>query len=364
MRKLFSPFPLKKLVLKNRVVMPPVHIAGYNVEEGILTDKHWLHYTGIAKGGAGLIIMEATAVAPYGRLSYHQLALWDDSSQDAFQRLAAECHKYGAKVFIQLFHCGFLSSISDPEADRFSPSVYKTRYRGIEITGRPMRLEDIKDVCRAFAEASLRAQKYGFDGVELHFAHSYLISQFLSPLVNKRDDEYGGSRENRVRFPAELIKSVRELVEDDFIVGVRMGSNENTLRDSLYYARIFEQAGVDFVHVSAGFNNDLPPDLAYPADSKLSWIAYSAGMFKKELKIPVIAVNKITTPELAGYVIDNGFADLVSLARAQLVDPDWCHKAQNHQKINYCLGCKSGCKWFKDPSKCPAKFLNVRKQTG
>lgn len=304
--------------------------------------------------------MEATAVAPYGRLSDHQLSLWDDRSQDAFQRLIAECHKYGAKVFIQLFYCGCLSSIIDQNADRFAPSVYKSLYRGIEVIGRPMRLEDIKAVCRDFADASIRAKKYGFDGVELHFAHSYLLSQFLSPLVNKRDDEYGGSKEKRVRFPVEIIKSVRERLEDDFIVGVRMGSNENTLQDSLYYARTFEKAGADFIHISAGFNNDLPPDLAYPADSKLSWIAYSAGMFKKELKIPVIAVNKITTPELAGYVIDNGFADLVSLARAHLIDPDWCNKAQNHQKINYCLGCKSGCKWFKDPSKCPAKLLSGR----
>lgn len=356
MKTLFSEITIRYLKIKNRVVMPPMVCFGYAGEDGKVTQRNLDHYEALAKGGAGLIIVEATCVNKYGRLSPVQLGLWSDDQIEGFSRIAEVCHRYGAAVLVQIHHAGMLSQ-STP--DVFGPSAFRGKSQfGPEIAARAITEGEIYAVRDDFVAAALRAKKAGLDGVELHGAHGYLISQFFSPLLNKRTDAYGGSLLRRTRLATDVISGIRETAGENFIIGCRMGCNEPDLASSTAIARQIEKAGLDLLHVSAGADSIIKPEKEgipeVPEGFPCSRIVYSGTLIKKEVGIPVIVVNGIKTPQQAGYLIENGLADFAAIGKGQMVDPEWANKTREKREITPCLDCKN-CSLFRPGAVCPQK---------
>ncbi|HBE77797.1 MAG TPA: hypothetical protein DDW65_08425 [Firmicutes bacterium] len=244
-------------------------------------------------------------------------------------------------------------------ADIVAPSDYRETFhqRGKNIAARALTVAEIHTLQADFAAAAFRAQNAGLDGVELHGAHGYLISQFFSPLVNKRLDEYGGSIANRARFAVEIIASIRAQTGNDFIVGCRMGSNEPDLEGGIAIARELEKAGADLLHVSSGMDTPDAKELEISDDfsayaPNYNWIVYGGTQVKKNVQLPVIVVNNIKTPEQANYLIENKLTDFTAIGRGLLVDPEWANKAAENEAITACLGCKP-CTRFKSVESCP-----------
>ena len=359
MNTLFSEITIKKLKIKNRIVMPPMVTFDYLDENGLVTKEHVQYYEERAKGGIGLIIVEATCVSSNGRLADRQLRLWSDEYIEGVNQIAEACHKHNSKVLVQIHHAG-LKSIKSASNDIIAPSDYEgtSDLDKNLISARALTIDEIHDLQRDFIDASVRAKKAGFDGIELHGAHGYLISQFLSPIINKRDDLYGGSILNRVRFATEIITGIRKAVGDDFIIACRMGFNEPDLQTSIKVAKEFERAGLDLLHVSFGMISPLesdPTDLPQvPEDFNYNAIVYGGTEIRKNINIPVIVVNGIKTPEQASYLIENNLADFTAIGRGLLVDAEWANKVAQNEAIKPCLDCKI-CLWFKSGKSCPGK---------
>lgn len=351
MKKVFTPNFIRNLEIKNRIVLPPMVTFNFAGEKGLVSHDNVKHYEKIAKGGAGLIILEATCVNSKGKLSNNQLGIWDDKFIDGLSQIAKVCHENQTKVFIQLHHAGLRTpkSLSD---DIITSSDYNDgRYIAREMT-----IEELHGLQDDFIKAAIRAEKAGFHGVELHGAHSYLMTQFFSEKVNKRKDRYGGSLENRIRFASEILEGIRKAVSEDFVVGLRMGSNENSIEDSINIAKLFEEKGIDYLHISTGFDNT-PIDLEMPEDFPCNWIVYGGCKIKEEVSIPVIVVNSIRTKDQIEYLINNDIADFVALGRTQLADHNFVNHIMKEENIITCLNCKP-CKWFKDGRFCPKYSYN------
>ncbi|WIV12978.1 NADH:flavin oxidoreductase [Proteiniborus sp. MB09-C3] len=346
MSSLFTSQKIKNLEVKNRIVLPPMVCFTFASENGFVSEKNIKHYEAMAKGGSGLIIVEAACVNKSGRLSTDQLGIWSDDYIDGLRRLAQVCHEHGAKVTIQLHHAGLRTSKLINE-----DTITSSDYDNGKISARAMTKEEIHALEEDFINAAIRAEKAGFDGVELHGAHSYLMTQFFSTKVNKRTDEYGGSLDNRLRFTQEILEGIKQKVSDDFIVGIRMGSNENDLETSIDMAKKFEAMGMDYLHISTGFDNT-PIDQEIPEDFPCNWIVYGAAKIKEYVSIPVIAVNSIKTAEAANYLIDNNLVEFVAIGRAQLADHDFVNHIKENEPIITCLRCKP-CKWFTNGDNCP-----------
>ena len=341
MAAILDPITIRGLTIRNRVVMPPIVIfkAG---DDGMATDAHVSHYRLRAMGGVGLVIVEATCVLKEGRLSRNQLGLWSDEHIPGMARLAAVCREAGARVIVQIHHAG-LKTAGGVTEDPIAPSA--------QGDAREMTSTEIASVRRAFIDAAVRARKAGFDGVELHAAHGYLLDQFASPRANRRTDAYGGNLEGRTRLVREIIAGIREEVDGGrFVICCRMGCNEPAYEDGIEIARRLEEAGIDLLHVSAGMEGDGEPEV--PAGFDGNWILYGGTLVKRHVSVPVIVVNGIRTHEQASRLLD-GHADLVALCRGLLVDPDWPRKAETGEEIVTCLECKPRCRWFDDSSKCP-----------
>ncbi len=346
MSDLFTEYVLKGIKIKNRVVLPPmVSSFGSGKSGGFAGDGHVKHYEARAKGGTGLIIVEATCVKEDGRLAGSQLGLWCDGQIEGLRKISEACHNHGAVVLIQLHHAGLKVS---PEVS--VEPVSSSDYHENDLSARALTIEEIHGIREDFVNAAVRARKAGFDGIELHGAHGYLLSQFMSPLVNKREDEYGGSLENRARLAVEILKSVRGKTSSDFILGYRMGGNEPTLEDGIKIAEILEKSGADLLHVSTGMDSKNPP--AVPEGFDYNWIVYCGTEIKKHVNVPVIAVNGIKTPQRANALVSEGLADFAAIGKPLLVDPLWTDKAVNGGGILYCLGCKA-CFRFKSENLCP-----------
>jgi 2,4-dienoyl-CoA reductase-like NADH-dependent reductase (Old Yellow Enzyme family) len=201
-----------------------------------------------------------------------------------------------------------------------------------------------------FINAAERVKKAGFDGIELHGAHGYLLNQFSSPQVNKREDGYGGDISGRLRLAGEIITGIRQRLGSDFIICCRMGGNEPSLEDGVRIAMELERLGVDMLHVSAsGFSENKP---AVPEGFPYNWIVYCGVEIKRHVSVPVIAVNEIKTPERAAFLIENNLADFAAIGKDLLADPEWANKARESRSISSCLSCRP-CKWFTIPEKCP-----------
>ncbi|MEB3101636.1 NADPH dehydrogenase NamA [Ferviditalea candida] len=318
MAKLFTPFTLHRLNLKNRIVMAPMCMYSCMNEDGILTDFHYTHYTSRAAGQAGLIMLEASAVTPQGRISSRDLGIWSDGHIEGMNRLVEQIHSYDAKIGIQLAHAGRKSTLNSPI---IAPSAIP--YENMQIP-QEMSKNQIKETIEAFGAAARRVKRVGFDVIEIHAAHGYLINQFLSPLSNHRTDEYGGHADNRYRFLGEIIDAVRAIW--DGALFVRISANEyhpdgNQLEDYVYFATKMKQQGIHLIDCSSGglvaAEIDAYPGYQVPLSEKI----------KHGAQIATAAVGLITESVHAEEILKNERADLIFLARELLRDPYWPRRA-------------------------------------
>ncbi len=355
MLPLFSSFNLKGIPVKNRVIMPPMVCPGYAGADGYVTRRNLDHYRERAEGGAGIIVTEATAVTKIGRLSSYQLGIWSDDHIAGLSQIPLLVKSFGAVSLIQIHHAGLVA----PEAvtdEPMGPSANPKDPRSRSLT-----VEEIREIKGDFIAGAIRARKAGFDGVQIHGAHGYLISQFASTYYNQREDEYGGTLEGRMRLAVEVIKGIREACGDSFLISYRMGVNSPTLEDGIEIARYLETKPIDMLDVSHGGSLvSLPRP---PQGFDYNWICYSGTEVKKVVKIPLGVVNEIRTPKRANYLIENELADFVSLGRPLLADPHWVSKAQHHEEmIVSCLSCKPRCKWYIDSADCPALHIRMKER--
>ncbi|GGC86661.1 NADPH dehydrogenase [Thalassobacillus devorans] len=317
--KLFSPYRIKDVTLKNRIVMSPMCMYSSDTQDGKAAPFHFAHYESRAAGQAGLVMTEATAVVPEGRISYEDLGIWSDEHIAGLKQINEGIHRHGAASAIQLAHAGRKADLKDPIYGP-SPLPFNEQLQ----TPNEMSLEDIQNVITAFKNAARRADESGFDIIELHGAHGYLINEFLSPLTNKRSDNYGGSTENRYRFLREVITAVQEVWNGPLFV--RISGNEyheegNTMKDFLYYAGEMKKQGIDLIDVSSG---GVVPAPIHPFPGyQLSY----AEEIKRRTAIPTGAVGLITHGIQAEEIVQNERAELVFIGRALLRNPYWPRQA-------------------------------------
>ena len=342
---------LKNKIVKNALVIPPMVAFGLSKGDGFVTNENIEHYDKISKVGAGIVIVEATCINPDGRLAVKQLGIWDDKYIEGLRKISDRIHNNGALAIIQLHHAGLKTS-----KEVTTSPLSSSEYRLNRTISRKMTIEEIETTIREFGESAKRAEEANFDGVEIHGAHGYLLTQFFSRKVNKRTDKYGGSFENNIRIAEKVYNEVRENVHDDFIIGIRMGSNDDTLKESIERAKKFENIGYDYLHVSTGFDNT-PIEIDIPEDFPCNWIVYGGVKIKEGVSIPVIGVNMIKTKEQIGYLLNNNLLDFVAIGRAQLADYSFIKHLLNDEDIIACLECKP-CKCFTDIKNCPRYLDN------
>lgn len=312
---LFSPYAIGSLTLKNRIVMSPMCMYSCMNEDGQVGDWHVTHYTSRAVGGVGLVIVEATAVTAQGRISPQDLGIWDDEHISGLKKLVKLNHQNGAKIGIQLAHAGRKAMLDGPIIAP-SPLPFQENMK----TPLEMSEETIAETVSAFQKGAVRAKEAGFDLIEIHGAHGYLINEFLSPLTNQRTDGYGGSRENRYRFLKEVIAAVKEVWDGPLFVRISADDYKdggNTVEDYVYFAKEMKKQGVDLIDCSSG--GVVPAKVhTYPG-----YQVRFAERIRQEANIATGAVGKITSPLHAEEILQNGRADLVLLARELLRKPYW-----------------------------------------
>ncbi len=312
---LFSPYTIKNVTLKNRIVMSPMCMYSSHNEDGKVENWHLTHYVSRAVGQVGLIMVEATAVTPQGRISPQDLGIWSDDHVSGLKKLVDMIKENGSKTSIQIAHAGRKAMV-DGEIVAPSAIAFNERMK----TPKEMTTEEVKETVNAFREGARRAKEAGFDIIELHGAHGYLINEFLSPLTNKREDEYGGSFENRYRFLSEVIEAVKEVYDGPLFVRVSANDydpNGLTPEDYVEYAKRMKAQGVDLIDVSSG--------AVVPAAIPV-FPGYQVGFaetIKHGADIPTGAVGLITTGNQAEEILRNNRADLIFVARELLRDPYW-----------------------------------------
>jgi 2,4-dienoyl-CoA reductase-like NADH-dependent reductase (Old Yellow Enzyme family) len=323
--KLFDPLVVGNLTLKNRIVMPPM-ANGLADIEGRVTDQLIAHYTRRA-AGVGLVIVEHSYFTPEGKASSNQLGIHDDDMINGLTKLTESIHAKETPVCIQVNHSGREGSRAVSGLGPVAPSPVATDSSG--IIPRELEKHEIRRLVRLFGEAARRARIAGFDAIEIHGAHGYLLNQFTSPLTNRRSDEYGGSFEARVRFPLEIVREVRKIVGSDFLVLYRLGASDGdgrgvTIDESQTFAQRLVQAGVNIVDVSGGLIGDAPEGM-----TGQGYFLPLAEKIRQTVDAPVIGVGGITDPAFADQAIRQGRVDLVAVGRALLADPDWALSAKS-----------------------------------
>lgn len=328
---LFSPFRLRSVTFPNRICVSPM--CQYSSEDGYATDWHLVHLGARAQGGAGLVVVEASAVVPEGRISSADLGIWKDDHVPMLARIAAFLHSQGARAGIQIAHAGRKGSMSSPFGGERLLSATEGGWTPVapsaiafsEKYAVPRELDQggIDAIVSAFAQAARRALAAGFDLVEIHAAHGYLLHEFLSPLANQRTDAYGGSFENRIRLPLHIVDAVRGVWPAHLPVSMRISATDWveggwTIDDSVSLARRLREHGVDIVDVSSG---GMAPHAQIPVAP--GYQVPFAARIRAEGGIPTAAVGMITEPTQANAIIQQGQADFVFLAREMLRDPYW-----------------------------------------
>ncbi|MEH7491904.1 NADPH dehydrogenase NamA [Neobacillus niacini] len=313
--KLFSPYTIKDVTLKNRIVMAPMCMYSSHNEDGHIQNWHRTHYTSRAVGQVGLIIVEATAVSPQGRISPRDLGIWSDDHIEGFTELVNLMKEHGSKTGIQLAHAGRKAVL---EGEIIAPSAIS--FNEQMKTPKEMTKEDIAETVEAFKKGAERAAKAGFDVIEIHGAHGYLINEFLSPLSNKRTDEYGGTAENRYRFLREVIKAIKTVW--DGVLFVRVSAHDYheeglTPLDYVFFSQWMKEQGVDLIDVSSGAV--VPAKIAVHPGYQVPF----SETIRDGAEIATGAVGLITTGIQAEEILQNDRADLVFLARELLRDPYW-----------------------------------------
>lgn len=342
---LFQPLTIGKLELKNRLVVAPM-VSVFCDEDGMATERYIAYHEEKAKGGWGTIITEDYVVDPAGR-GFYCAGLWKDEQIDSHRELTERVKKYGTKVIAQIYHAGRQANGEVIGQQKVSASPLPCPVMG----GIPRELteEEIKKIVSQFGDTALRAKKAGFDGVEVHGAHGYLIAQFMSSYSNKRTDKYGGSLENRLRFPLEIVAEIRKKCGPDYFVGFRISANEfvpggRDIEETKAAAVMLEKQGVDAIHVSAGTYQSTET-IIQPMHFAKGFIVDDAEEVKKAVNIPVMTVGRINDPKIAESVLQSGKADLVAMGRGSLADPALPKKYAEgrYDDIRLCLGCQQGC---------------------
>ena len=347
LKHLFSPVRIGGLELENRAVMPPMG-TGYGGTDGTVTERLTAYLARRAAGGTGLIITEVCAVDPRGRGFPGEIGAWSDEFIPSLAKIPEAVHREGGRVALQLHHAGretfevFAGAM--PEGPSPIPSAILMQ--PVEEMSR----QRVAELVTGYARAAARARAAGFDAVEVHGAHGYLIGQFLSPFSNRRTDEYGGSDENRARFAIEVVEAIREKVGPDFPVLIRVSVEE--LVEGGYGLPFMEwlapglvAAGVDAIHASVGIYST-PGNLSIASmDTEPGFNLPRARAIKQVVGVPVIGVGRIHDPRLADDAIGRGDADLVSFGRQHLADPEFLAKARrgDYDDIRWCLACNQGC---------------------
>jgi 2,4-dienoyl-CoA reductase-like NADH-dependent reductase (Old Yellow Enzyme family)/thioredoxin reductase len=344
LKHLFEPFTIKGRNLKNRIVMPG--LASFLIEDdGSINDKTVEHYRGRASGGPAMVIVEACAVSPEGIVSAHQARIYDDRFIEGLSRIARVMKAEGALPAVQIHHGGRQTSSRVIKRKPFAPSNLPCPTISGEVE--PLTLEGIQDIIRKFGDAAARAVQAGFELIEIHGAHGYLINQFLSNFSNIRDDAYGGDTTRRARFAVDVVREVRRRVGEDFPISFKISAQEFvpgglSVEESIEILKLLVAAGIDIVQVSAG--NDATPEwICQPMFMDKACLADSAATIKKALRIPVMAVGRINDPLLADALIRDGKADLVCMGRGLLADPEMPKKAQEGKldDIRICIACNT-----------------------
>ncbi|KAA1047046.1 NADH:flavin oxidoreductase/NADH oxidase [Pseudocitrobacter sp. 73] len=331
--KLFTPFRIRNLELDNRIVIAPM--CQYSATDGCMNDWHVQHLGQLAQSGAGLLTIEATSVSPEGRITFADVGLYDDRCEEAMGRVIASIRQWSdMPIAIQLAHAGRKASTSKPWEQKgplapdeeggwqtVAPSAIP--YNEGHSTPAALDSEGLETVRQQFAQAAKRAARLNVDLIQIHAAHGYLLHQFLSPLSNQRTDNYGGSFENRVRFPLEIFDVVRAAFPADKAISVRISATDwveggFNIDEAVAFSRLLEERGADAIHVSSG---GLHPE--QQIDVFPGYQVPLARAVKSAVNIPVVAVGLITEPEHAEAIVAGGDADFIGLARGVLYNPRW-----------------------------------------
>lgn len=338
MSALFTPFSLKDVTLRNRIAVPPM--CQYSAEDGLANEWHLSHYASLARGGAGLVIVEATAVSPEGRISPACLGLWNDEQAAELAKIASAIKAAGAVPGIQIAHAGRKANANKPwEGDDhiaaddprsweiLSPSAIPFGHH-LPRVPRAMTQDDIARVQADFAAAAIRAREAGFEWLELHFAHGYLAQSFFSVHANQREDEYGGDWRGRGRFLLETLGAVRAVWPERLPLTARFGvieydgRDEETMQESIALAKAMGEGGLDMLSVSMGFST---PDAQIPWGP--AFLAPIAGRVRQETGLPVASSWGIDNPHNAEATVADGLLDLVMIGRVHLANPHWPYQA-------------------------------------
>ena len=353
---LFSPIRIQHMEIKNRLLMSGMSI-NFGVDEHChVTDQLTQYFVARAKGGVGMMLVGGGGIHPSGQELPDLPQMHEDACIPTLQKMVSQVKAYDVCFGVQLMHGGRQSYLPEKVAPSAipAPAVVKGEVRALEI-------EEIKELADCFGLAARRCREAGFDFIELHGAHGYLINQFLAPNSNIRTDEYGGSFENRTRFLFEIIEAVKKTAGDDFPVGIRINGNDYIengwkLKDTLRISPLLEQAGVAYIHVSGGVYGSTELTIPSMYTPQGCFIHMAEGV-KKVVNVPVITVGRIKDPEMANAAIRDGKADIVALGRSLIADPDYPNKAKagNASLIRPCVGCCLGCihaVLAKEPGSC------------
>lgn len=345
-QNIFNPLTVKNMTIKNRIVMTPMG-TNYGEQNGEMSFLHMDYYEQRAKGGVGLIIVENASVdSPQGSNGTTQLRIDHDNYIPRLFKLCETVHSHGACIAVQINHAGASALSSRINMQPVSASNLPSK-KGGEIP-RPLQKEEITAIVKKYGEAARRAQVAGFDAVEIHAGHSYLISQFLSPTTNNRTDEFGGSKENRARFAKIVMDEVRSQVGPMFPIMIRISADElveggNTLEDTLELLEYFAEEA-DIIDVSAG----LTGSIQYQIDAnylKDGWRSFMAKAVKEKFNKPVITTGNIRNPKIAEKILEDGDADLIGMGRGLIAEPEWVNKVESgrEDELRKCISCNIGC---------------------
>ena len=346
-KKLFEPGMIGNVRIRNRIISSPME-RNYANRDGSVTQRYIDNLVAKAKGGVGLILTESTYVDPRGKGRVYQLGCYDDKLIPGLKRMTEAVHKQGAKIGLELHFGGRQTNAETTGFQPMAPSSVPCWVSGGDIP-REMTVTEIKELVKRFAEAAERSKRAGFDLVEIHGGHGYLVAQFLSGYSNKRTDEYGGTLEKRMRFPLEIVKTVRDAVGEDFPIAYRLSADEFidggvTLEETVPFAKKLEEAGVNLIDVSAGLY-ETTFIISQPMDIPLGCNVHLAEEIKRAVNIPVTIAGRINDPIFADNILNEGQADFISFARALHADPDFPQKAREGRldEICMCIACMQGC---------------------
>lgn len=353
-----SALQIRNHMIKNRIAFAPTVKFFWSDPGGKVSARLIRHYEDRAEGGAGIIVVEATCVAPDALLSISQLGLWEDEQIEGHRKITDACGAYGAVTLLQIHHAGFDTPLdcSSPEGV-FGPSAYL--WKG--IMAKEMSINQIHNARDQFIQAAQRAEKAGYNGIQLHGCHMYLLNQFVSPLTNRREDEYGGDTVRRCRLSCEIVQGIRDACGDDFIISARIPGADPDIAESCAVADRYIEAGVDMLQISFGFDHAEQEFPIFPALGETIKNGFALHRHINGRAVTSV-VGGIRTPQAAKYIINHNMADLVDSAKALLADPQWANGVIRGTPYEPCRSCNP-CLWVPTGKfRCPAVLARYNKE--